>query len=169
MNGARGMTSRETTSPGSETTLVIRRTLPATPDRVFAAWTRPELVRRWFSPGPMRIDEASLDVRVGGAYRIVMMSPEGEPHSPGGVYEEIVPNERLVFSWKWVDSELVTRVTVELRAVGENLTELTLTHEGFPDRETRDAHDKGWVGCLVKLPAALEAGTKGVESFEEAS
>jgi len=161
MNGARGMTSRETTSPGSETTLVIRRTLPATPDRVFAAWTRPELVRRWFSPGPMRIDEASLDVQVGGSYRIVMMSPEGEPHSPGGVYEEIVPNEKLVFSWKWAGSELVTRVTVELRASGADQTELTLTHEGFPDQETREAHDKGWAGCLAKLPATLESEPDG--------
>ena len=123
---------------------------------MFAAWTRPDLVRRWFSPGAMAVEEAALDVRVGGSYRIVMMSPEGEPHSPTGIYEEIVPNEKLVFSWKWVDSELVTRVSVELRAVGEDRTELTLTHEGFPDKKTRDAHDEGWVGCLVKLPGALE-------------
>ncbi len=150
------MTPRPASSAGTENTLVVKRTLPAPPEMVFAAWTRPELVRAWFSPGEMSVQEADLDVRVGGSYRIVMMSPEGEPHSPGGVYEEIVPNEKLVFSWKWADSELVTRVSVKLRAVGEDRTELTLTHEGFPDRETRDAHDKGWAGCLAKLPGVLQ-------------
>jgi len=66
VNCAREVTSQETTATGTETTLVLKRTLPATPDRVFAAWTRPELVRRWFSPGEMAVEEAALDVRVGG-------------------------------------------------------------------------------------------------------
>jgi uncharacterized protein YndB with AHSA1/START domain len=161
MDKAQEMTPRETRVPDREGVLVLKRTLAARPERVFAAWTRPELVRRWFSPGTLVVEEAELDVRVGGSYRIVMMSPEGDPHSPGGVYEKVVPNEKLVFSWKWADSELVTRVTVELRAVGEGQTELTLTHEGFPDQETQDAHDQGWAGCLVKLPAALEAASGG--------
>lgn len=144
-----------TPATSNEGTLVLRRTLPATPEQVFAAWTKPELVRRWFSPGELTVEEAELDVRVGGGYRIVMRSPEGESHSPSGLYEEIVPNERLVFSWRWAGSELVTRVTVALRAVDGGRTELTLTHEGFPDPPTRDAHEAGWVGCLEKLLPAL--------------
>jgi uncharacterized protein YndB with AHSA1/START domain len=161
MNKAQEMAPQETRVPDMEGVLVLKRTLAAPPEKVFAAWTRPEMVRRWFSPGALAVEEAELDVRVGGSYRIVMLSPEGEPHSPAGVYEEVVPNEKLVFSWKWADSELVTRVTVELEAVGEGQTELTLTHEGFPDEETQDAHDLGWAGCLVKLPAALEEVSGG--------
>lgn len=151
-NGTEPGAARPAAAPTSADTLVIRRTLPAPPERVFEAWTRPHMVRRWFSPGPMRVEEAALDVRVGGAYRIVMMGAEGEPHSPGGVYEEIMPDRKLVFSWKWANSDLVTRVTVELRPVGEDQTELTLTHTGFPDAETRGLHEAGWVGCLEKLP-----------------
>ncbi len=143
---------RQPATGGSENTLVLQRTLAATPDRLFAAWTRPEQVRRWFSPGPMTVDEAELDVRVGGSYRIVMRSPEGEPHSPAGVYQQVVPGEKLVFSWKWAEAELVTRVTVELRPVGDGETELTLTHEGFVDAADRENHGQGWNGCLAKLP-----------------
>lgn len=136
-------------------TLVIKRVLDASPERVYAAWTEPELVRQWFAPGDLTVPVAELDLRVGGEYRIVMRDGDGKTHSPSGTYEEIVPNERLVFTWKWANSELVTRVTVELRALGENETELTLLHEGFPDAETRDSHEQGWNGCLARLPTAL--------------
>ena len=69
--------------------------------------------------------------------------------------ETVVPNEKLVFSWKWADSELITRVTLDFRAVSETETELTLTHEGFPETEIRDRHDQGWDGCLSRLADAV--------------
>ena len=76
-------------------------------------------------------------------------------HIPSGTYEEIVANEKLVFSWSWADSDEVTRVTIELREVGNNETELTLTHVGFAVTEVRDHHEEGWNGCLDKLAKAL--------------
>ncbi len=152
MTTARPSVAPPTPDSDSPSSLVIQRRLPAPPARVWQAWTDPELVRRWFSPGAMRVDEAELDVRVGGSYRIVMRSPEGEPHSPAGVYQQVVPGEKLVFSWKWAEAELVTRVTVELRPVGDGETELTLTHEGFVDAADRENHGQGWNGCLAKLP-----------------
>lgn len=135
--------------------LVIRRILPADPQTVFHAWTEPEWLTRWFCPGELVVAEAELDLRVGGRYRVVMQNPQGETHSPSGVYEEIVPNEKLVFSWQWQGDELVTRVAVELRPVANGQTELTLTHTGFPDEQVRSAHEKGWSGCFVKLEALL--------------
>ena len=72
-----------------------------------------------------------------------------------GTYEELVPDEKLVFSWQWEGSDLVTRVTVALRALAEGHTELTLTHDGFPDAESRDKHQQGWGGCLGRLERAL--------------
>jgi len=119
-------------------------------------WTSPELLKKWFGPGDMRVPAADVDLRCGGKYRFEICNDDGEIHTTSGVYEEIVPNEKLVFSWKWADSELVTRVTVVLRSLAPDKTELiTLTHEGFTDVELRDKHNGGWSSCLDNLEAAV--------------
>lgn len=133
--------------------LVLTRVLPAPREKVFAAWTDETLIKKWFCPQEgMTVPVAEFDVREGGTYRLVVEDAEGKTYSPSGVYEKIVTNEQLIFSWQWADSELITRVTIELRALGDNETELTLTHEGFPETEIRDRHIQGWEGCLAKLP-----------------
>lgn len=137
-------------------TLVMKRTFPATCERLFAMWTSAELMMKWFCPGQeMTVPVAEVDAREGGTYRIVMQNKDGETYSPSGVYEKVVPNEKLVFSWKWADSELITRVTIEFKAVSDAETELTLMHEGFPEKEIRDRHNEGWEGCLSRLADAV--------------
>lgn len=136
-------------------TLVLKRVLPASRKQVFAAWTQADLVKQWFSPGDLTVPTAELDVRKGGSYRIVMQGSDGETHSPAGTYEEVVPNEKLVFTWKWAGAETVTRVTVEFKSLGPQETELTLVHEGFLNADERNQHSEGWSGCLRKLPMAL--------------
>jgi uncharacterized protein YndB with AHSA1/START domain len=136
--------------------LVLKRTFPASRERLFSMWTSAELMMKWFCPGKeMIVPVAEVDAREGGSYRIVMQNQDGETYSPSGVYEKVVPNEKLIFSWKWADSELITRVTVDFRAVSDAETELTLTHEGFPETEIRDRHNEGWEGCLSRLSEAL--------------
>jgi uncharacterized protein YndB with AHSA1/START domain len=133
--------------------LVLTRVLPASREQVFAAWTEEALIKQWFCPQEgMTVPVAEFDVREGGTYRLVVEDTEGKTYSPSGVYEKIVPNEKIIFSWKWANAELITRVTIELRALGDKETEMTLTHEGFPDTEIRDRHIQGWEGCLAKLP-----------------
>ena len=113
----------------SGTTLVIKRTFAATPERVFAAWTNEAILKSWFCPGEdMTIPVAEVDAREGGDYRIVMQNKDDETYSPSGTYEKIVENRQLIFSWKWADSDLVTRVTIDLKPVNSNETELRLTH-----------------------------------------
>lgn len=138
--------------------LTIRRVYQATPDKVFRAWTDPALMKRWFAPSDaFVVPEVQVDLRVGGRYRIVMKSPDGETHRVGGVYREIRPPERLVFSWAWESApERESLVTVELKGKGGQ-TELTLTHEQFADAEARDKHEQGWNGCLDRLPKAIAA------------
>lgn len=136
----------------SENTLVITRMLPASAGRIFAAWTTADIMKQWFCPNEnMTVTAAEIDAHEGGHYRIVMENKDGEIHSPSGTYEKIVPNEIIVFTWKWADSELVTRVTIALKELGENETELTLTHEGFPDADLTNRHNEGWTGCLDRL------------------
>lgn len=161
MNPADTVT-QPTTALESENRLIVRRILPVTPDRVFAAWTRPELVQRWLAPGPASVEEVDFDVRVGGSYRLAMVSPDGSRHCPSGVYEEIILDEKLVFSWRWDHlDDLETRVTVELKPVGDSETELTLVHEGLIDTELRHKHEEGWNGCFDKLATALASTATG--------
>lgn len=137
------------------TTLVIRRTFAASVERLYEAWTDPVALRRWLCPGDMTVPEAEADVRAGGRYRITMRAPDGALHVTGGEYREVVPNERLVFSWKWEDSAIDTLVTVEFAASGDGGSEMVLTHEGFAEAEARDKHGMGWNACLEKLGPLL--------------
>jgi uncharacterized protein YndB with AHSA1/START domain len=137
--------------------LTMTRTFPAAVERLYALWTREELLKKWFCPGDdMTIPVAETDPREGGSYRIVMQDKDGQTYSPSGVYETVIPNEKLVFSWKWADSDVITRVTLQFRALGDNESELTLIHDGFPDDSMRDRHNEGWEGCLSRLEKATQ-------------
>ncbi|MBL9128919.1 MAG: SRPBCC domain-containing protein, partial [Verrucomicrobiales bacterium] len=78
--------------------LLITRLIDAPPERVYAAWTTPELLRQWFAPLPVVTPVAELDVRPGGSSLIVMRLPDGTELPNRGVYLEVVPNRRLVFT-----------------------------------------------------------------------
>lgn len=139
-------------NPTTETTLIIRRTFNAPRAKVFEAWTNPEQLKHWFSPNDaFVISIATVDLKVGGTYHIGMKPPDRESlHVATGVYREIIPPEKLVFSWSWEGEPLDTLVTVEFRDLG-NATEVMLKHEYFPDAQTRDKHSEGWTGCLELL------------------
>jgi uncharacterized protein YndB with AHSA1/START domain len=81
--------------------LTVKRRLKAPPAKVFAAWTDPDKIKRWMGPGEIVAVRVAADARVGGRYRIEMRRPSGEARNVGGVYREIVPNEKLVFTWAW--------------------------------------------------------------------
>jgi uncharacterized protein YndB with AHSA1/START domain len=131
--------------------LTLKRRLKAPPATVFAAWTDPEKVKGWMGPGEMKALHAECDVRVGGRYRWVMKSPNGEELDVGGVYREVIANEKLVFTWAWKSApERESLVTVLLKPDGDG-TLLTLTHEQFFDAEARDRHQSGWTGALDKM------------------
>jgi uncharacterized protein YndB with AHSA1/START domain len=106
-------------------------------------------------PGEIKTVRAEADLRVGGQYRIVMLTPAGEEHDVGGIYREVVPNEKLVYSWAWKSMpERESLVTVTFKGEGSG-TLLTITHEQFFDETARDSHQGGWNGALVKLKKYL--------------
>jgi uncharacterized protein YndB with AHSA1/START domain len=132
--------------------LHLNRRYPFPPAAVFRAWTDPAAMKRWFAPtDEYEVPEVEVDLRVGGRYRIVMRAPDGEVHRVSGVYREIAPPDRLVFTWAWASTpERESLVTVELRTDG-GATELSLTHSRFFDEPARDRHQHGWSGCLERL------------------
>jgi uncharacterized protein YndB with AHSA1/START domain len=139
------------TQTATKPSLTIKRRLKAPPAKVYAAWTDPEKVKGWMGPGEVKAKSAESDLRVGGRYRWVMVAPSGQELDVRGVYREIVPNEKLVFTWSWLSApERESLVTVLLKPDGDG-TLLTLTHEQFFDEDARDQHNNGWNGALDKM------------------
>jgi len=135
-----------TTKTGDKTSLQIKRFIKAAPDRVYAAWSDPVQLKEWWGPEGVRTRSLVADVRVGGKFRWDLTSPQGEEMSAFGEYRELIPGEKIVFTWKWDDDENWTThnsiVTVELfdRDSG---TELFFKHEQLPSEESRDRHNEG--------------------------
>jgi uncharacterized protein YndB with AHSA1/START domain len=143
--------------------LVVRRFVRASPDRVFAAWTEPELLRRWWGPKPVTCCEASVDLRVGGAYRIGNLLPDGNVVWISGEFDVVEPPSRLVYTWlvegkgRIHDRSLVT-VRFEPRDGG---TDVIVVHERIDSEETRHDHEAGWHGCLAGLEALFSEAPRG--------
>ena len=131
--------------------LTIVRRLKAPPSRVYAAWTRPELMARWWGPDAGPVLSAQADPRVGGHFRVVFQTLDGETHDCRGEYRELEPDSKLVFTWEWVTMpERRSLVTIRLRAIEEG-TEMNFTHSQFFDEAARDGHQAGWSGAFEKL------------------
>jgi uncharacterized protein YndB with AHSA1/START domain len=144
--------STATAGPVTRPSLTIKRRLNAPPEKVYAAWTNPQKMTRWFGPANARIGsvQADIDARIGGRFRI-SFSTDDEYFEAGGVYREVVPNQKLVFSWAWHSTpERESQVTISLKPDGDG-TLLTLHHEQFFDSAARDGHERGWTGMLDNL------------------
>jgi uncharacterized protein YndB with AHSA1/START domain len=142
------------TATATKPSLTIKHRFNAPPAKVYAAWTDPQMIARWFGPPGVERVEAESDLRVGGAYSIAMHMP-GDRHDVMGVYREIVPNQKLVYTWAWKSTpERDSLVTVTFKPDGEG-TMLTLLHEHFFDADARDRHQHGWAGAIDKLEKLL--------------
>jgi uncharacterized protein YndB with AHSA1/START domain len=132
--------------------LTLTRHLKAPPERVYVAWTDPEKLIRWFGRADATAGsfKADIDARVGGRFRF-SFSTASEYYEVSGVYREVVPNARLVFSWAWHSTpERESEVTVAIRPDGAG-TLLTLHHEQLFDEAARAGHERGWIAGLDKL------------------
>jgi uncharacterized protein YndB with AHSA1/START domain len=135
--------------------LTIKRRLAAPPEKVYSAWTDPEKIAHWWGPAQARTLSAELDARVGGRFQIIFRTPDGEEHDVSGIYREVIPNSKLVFTWMWrTMPERQSLVTVTLAPDGDG-TLLTLLHEQFFDEPARDRHRSGWTSALDRLERYL--------------
>ena len=135
------------------TTLVLRRTFEASRARVFRAWITPAALEQWFRPAGMRITVRSLDARVGGSFRFELENGG----SIIGTYLEIVPPEKLVFTWSAgaaPGQEAV--VTLDLLEQG-TVTELVLTHEHLVTPERHAVAEGGWSSVFDALASVLSS------------
>jgi uncharacterized protein YndB with AHSA1/START domain len=136
--------------------LSIERTYEAPIERVFEAWTSAEVIRRWWqAERDWSTSEAELDLRIGGAIRVVMYDPaKDKAHGGGGVYTEIEAPRRLAFTWLWDDDHRGTLIEVDFEALGEG-TRVTFTHSGLWTEESVRDHTYGWSNILDSLGRSL--------------
>ena len=141
----------------ADRTLVIERTFNAPPERVFAAWTEPEMLAKWWGPEGAKLPGALMEFRVGGRYRTAMTGPDGNAHIVSGTYREIVPPRKLVFTWGWEEDGkrgYETEVTVVLEPAGKG-TKMRFVQEVFASAEMMQGHQMGWDASFKLLDKAL--------------
>lgn len=147
--------------------LVLTRLINAPREKVYRAWTDPDLLKQWFAPLPYTTPVAELDVRPGGTNFIVMRGPDGKDLPNRGVYLEVVPNERLVFTdayakaWEPAEKPFMTVVLTFEDEGGKTRYTARVRHWSVADRE---AHEKmgfhqGWGLCTDQLTALTAKGS----------
>jgi glutathione S-transferase len=143
-----------TTKTTDKLSVEIRRFIKAPRDRVYAAWTDPVQLPKWFGPESVTTEALSADTRVGGKYQWDLTNSEGEKMTARGEYRELQPGRKIVFTWQWDDDEIwenhISIVTVEL-SDRDGGTDLRLIHENLPNETSRDGHNGGWNSALDKL------------------
>lgn len=133
---------------------IIRR-IKAPPAKIYAALTEPKLMLRWWGPDAGPTISAEADVQLGGRFSVVFRLLNGDEHNPTGVYQEVIPDRKLVFTWEWPGTpERNSLVTFLLEPI-DGGTMLTLIHERLPDEAATKSHEDGWNGFLDKLSVFL--------------
>lgn len=157
------MTCTAKAAPIAERELVLTRIIDAPREKLFKAWTEPELVKQWFAPLPWTTSAAELDVRPGGTAMVVMRDPDGNEYPNPGVYLEVVENERLVFTdaftkaWEPSEKPFMTAIVTFEDMGGKTRYTARARHWTVADRE---AHEKmgfheGWGQCADQLAALV--------------
>jgi uncharacterized protein YndB with AHSA1/START domain len=139
--------------------LSIHRVFDAPRDLVFRTWTQPEHLAHWYGPaGTMTpLHTISMDVRTGGAWRACMINTEtGEEYPTGGEFHEVVPPERLVFTWGEPGGDEVGLVTITFEDLGAK-TAMNFLLTGLPDNpELLGNVSSGWSSTFDRLTTYLE-------------
>ena len=156
------MTKAATATEGRD--LILTRVIDASPEKVFRAWTEPDLLRQWFAPKPWTTPHVETEVRAGGSSLIVMRGPDGSDFPNRGVYLEVVKNERLVFTdaftsaWEPSPKPFMTVILTFEDLGGRTRYTARVRHWTDADRE---AHEKmgfhaGWAMCTEQLADLVE-------------
>jgi uncharacterized protein YndB with AHSA1/START domain len=148
----------------AENKLVLERVFDAPLDRIWEAWSDRDQMAQWLGPRGFTGEILKMDTRVGGSYRYVMRAPDGTAHWVQGTYREIVPRERLVYSWIWTDAAGIpsgpdTLVTVVFSSLGDK-TRIKLEHTMFQTAGDRDNHQQGWSSCFDHFNDFLASAAK---------
>lgn len=149
----------------------LSRTFRAPVDRVWQAWTHIDFAKQWWGPKGWTSPSGRMDVREGGEYLLAMQGPDGKVFWSGGIFKELEPHKRIVWTDHFADEQgnpisanavgmpgnwpEEAYVTIEFESLGSNETRMNLIHEGIP-KEMHDDCVQGWSESFDKLQAILE-------------
>jgi len=160
---AKSATAAKSSSPAKKqgpasrpAALVIKRTFDAPRDLVWKAWSDPEHAKNWWGPHGFTLPFVEMDQRPGGKWRAQMRGPDGKDLWQHGVYREIVPPEKTVYTFIWdsnPDDEML--VTVLFAARGDK-TDMTFRQEGFKSQEDKAGHEDGWNQTFDRMAAYIK-------------
>ena len=138
--------------------LRLRRPFKASPERVYQAWTQPEALTQWWCPPGWLAEEISMEPRLGAAWRIVMReTASSRKVTASGVFLDVVPATRLVYTWRWDGAfagmpETVVTVCFDRTSTG---TDVVLTQEAMPTTELWSRHRGGWIEACNRMELIL--------------
>ena len=144
--------------------LIIERVFEAPPVRVFRAWTTPDILMQWWCPKPWRTTACDLDPRAGGRFNTVMEGPAGEVHDNRGIYLEIVPNQRIIFTDAFTEGYAPVGTpfmvgVIAFEDLGDGRTRYTgrACHWSAEDKTRHEAmgFHEGWGAAADQLAALL--------------
>ena len=133
------------------TTIRVERSYDCEPARVWDAWTKPDLMDRWFCPNPDLRLSSHADAREGGAYRVNM----GGEYIVSGSYTRLEEPAVLQCTWQWEHETLTTLLCIELDPNDEGGTDLVLVHSDFTDEADAEGTRQGWELSLDRLAQLL--------------
>ncbi len=147
--------------PNSSRELVLCRLLNAPREKVYQAWTTPELMKQWFAPKPWTTSRVEVDLRPGGSTLVVMKSPEGQEFPNPGIYLEVIPGKKLVFTdaytkaWEPSAKPFMTATLTFEDEGGKTKYTARVLHWNEADRETHEkmGFHQGWGQCADQLEA----------------
>ena len=138
----------------SETTLKLERLIASPPDLLYALWSEPGQLAKWWAPDGYSATFDVLDLEPGGRWRATLHGSDGRTARQSGVFRVVEPGRRLVFTWAWDDADgrpgPETEVSVDFEPAPGG-TRLVLEHRRFATPDARDRHSRGWAAAIDRL------------------
>jgi uncharacterized protein YndB with AHSA1/START domain len=142
--------------------VALERVIAAPRSKIYRAWLDPAMLAGWFGPDDFSVTVATVDERIGGEHHVEMLNPDGGHTHFVSVIEELVPDERIVFTFKFDPSAEETRLTIMLSDADGGGTALRLEHERIPVEGTVNGEsvNAGWGQTLAKLQIYCETSSQ---------
>lgn len=134
----------------------INGILNASLSRVYDAFTRPELLIKWCAPGNLSVSQFHSHYVAGGNYQMVLQSPDGFQQTVVGTYQDIKENHSVSFTWRWEDTNDISKVEINFVEKANGTTNIKLSQRGFKREQDMLHQQFGWLACFDKLALVIK-------------